>query len=55
MDTSDDDDGVACLASSAERYLGWADCLMLVFSVTSEASFAQVEKYLAVSKKSTVL
>ena len=32
---------------SPERYLRWADCILLVFSITSRESFRAMEAYLA--------
>ncbi len=32
--------------ASAERYLSWSDCVLLVFSVTSRPSFEAVGAYL---------
>ena len=35
------------LLYAPERYLKWADCILLVFSITSRESFRAMDAYLA--------
>ncbi len=40
---------------SADRYLGWADCVILVFSVVSAKSFIDLDVYLQVCFRSPTI
>lgn len=54
MDTADDDaeeENGENSSRDCDRYLRWADCVLLVFSVTSRKSFEALSAYVADFKR----